>query len=76
MIDNSSMLFIIGQTIITLEEYEKLPIGATLWPNPIDNKEWYWIRTEDGYIVSDQRSVGARPSSYITGFHRTIRSMP
>ena len=46
--------FVVGQAISTLEEYEALPVGATLFPvRPHEKEQWYWVREPQGYVDRD-----------------------
>lgn len=64
--------FVAGQTISTLEEYEALPIGTSLWP-AIDGPGG-WEREAGGYRHSETMSLV--PAIEMLGGARVIRSLP
>ena len=71
----SQPAFVVGQTISTLEEYEALPLGATVWPWD-GERFWWWIRNETGYVCDmtmHEVTVDDMPED---GRQRVIRSLP
>ena len=69
--------FVVGQVIITEEEYEALPKGATVFPQRPDGATWHWERMGCGFSPTEM-GVGSKITQCheMASIPRTIRSLP